>query len=101
MELAIVFGMPDEELARRLTSKAFTRWKAYARLRPFGNEAADLRAGIVASVISGKRPIDHMQVVRELNNIPKIHRASPEELREKAKQIAASLGAAGKPKTRK
>ena len=35
-----------------ITSRQFAEWMAYAKLEPFGEERADLRAGIVASTIA-------------------------------------------------
>jgi hypothetical protein len=35
-----------------MSSRQLTEWIAYAKLEPFGEERADLRAGIVASVIA-------------------------------------------------
>lgn len=56
------------ELKATLTSAELTDWIAYFNLEPFGEERADLRAGIVASTIynvnRGKgramHPIDFM-----------------------------------------
>lgn len=35
-----------------ISSRQFAEWMAYARLEPWGEERADLRAGIVASTIA-------------------------------------------------
>lgn len=35
-----------------MSAREFSEWIAYARLEPFGEERADLRAGIVASTIA-------------------------------------------------
>lgn len=35
-----------------LSSRQLSEWMAYDRLEPFGEERADLRAGVVASVIA-------------------------------------------------
>ena len=35
-----------------MTSAQFAEWLAYGRIEPFGEERADLRAGIVASTIA-------------------------------------------------
>lgn len=39
-------------LQEQLTSHEFSEWQAYYRLEPFGDERADLRAGIVASTVA-------------------------------------------------
>lgn len=38
----------------RMPSRLFSEWMAYAQLEPFGEGRADLRAGIVASVIANR-----------------------------------------------
>lgn len=40
------------EMLTRMSSRELSEWMAYANLEPFGEERADLRAGIVASVIA-------------------------------------------------
>lgn len=44
--------MTVEELLARTTSRELSEWMAYFSLDPFGEERADLRAGIVASTIA-------------------------------------------------
>jgi len=39
-------------LLERISSLELSEWMAYAQLEPFGEERADLRAGIVASVFA-------------------------------------------------
>ena len=60
--------MTVAELLARIDSAELTEWMAYSQIEPFGEERADLRAGIVASttanVWSGKgksfKPSDFM-----------------------------------------
>lgn len=40
------------ELLGGITSAELTEWMAFAELEPFGEERADLRAGIVASTVA-------------------------------------------------
>lgn len=40
------------ELLQGMRSRDLTEWKMYSYLEPFGEERADLRAGIIASVIA-------------------------------------------------
>lgn len=40
------------ELLSRISSRELTEWRAYCALEPFGEERADLRAGIVASTMA-------------------------------------------------
>lgn len=40
------------EMLTRMSSRELSEWMAYATLEPFGEERADLRAGIIASTIA-------------------------------------------------
>ncbi len=44
--------MTVAELDRRMSSRELTEWMAYFEVEPWGEERADLRSGIVASVIA-------------------------------------------------
>lgn len=44
--------MPVGELLTRVSSRELTEWMAYYELEPFGEERADLRAGIIASTVA-------------------------------------------------
>ena len=44
--------MTVRELLARMDSRELAEWQAYYRLEPFGQERADLRAGIVASTLA-------------------------------------------------
>jgi hypothetical protein len=44
-------GCTVEELLARISSRELTEWMAYFAIDPFGEERADLRAGIVASTL--------------------------------------------------
>jgi len=54
-----------------ISSRQFAEWMAYARIEPFGEERADLRAGIVASTIAntnrgrGQKPYKPQQFMPE------------------------------------
>lgn len=51
------------ELLARVSSRELSEWMEYARMEPFGEERADLRAGIIASTTAnlyrkkGKKPL--------------------------------------------
>jgi hypothetical protein len=45
-------GCTVAELLERLDSYELTEWMAYEALEPFGEERADMRAGIIASTIA-------------------------------------------------
>ena len=40
------------ELLSRISSRELSEWRAYCGLEPFGEDRADLRAGIVASTVA-------------------------------------------------
>jgi hypothetical protein len=40
------------EIEARFSSREIAEWMAFASLEPFGEERADLRAGIIASVLA-------------------------------------------------
>ncbi|MGE5619531.1 MAG: DUF4035 domain-containing protein [Sphingomonadaceae bacterium] len=44
--------MTVAELLSRISSRELTEWIEYAKLEPFGEERADLRAAIVAATIA-------------------------------------------------
>jgi hypothetical protein len=43
--------MTVAELGRRMTSREFSAWQAFAAVEPFGSGRDDLRAGTIASLI--------------------------------------------------
>lgn len=50
--LALALGMTVEELGERMSGRELSEWVAFDRISPIGDERADLRAGIVASVVA-------------------------------------------------
>lgn len=44
--------MTVAEMLARIDSRELTEWMAYAAIEPFGEERADLRAGIIAATIA-------------------------------------------------
>lgn len=59
-----------------LTSNDFADWLAYYRVEPFGEDRADLRAGIIASVIANvnRDPKKRRRAFRPEDFIPKFDR---------------------------
>jgi hypothetical protein len=41
-----------DDLLGRISSRELSEWMAYAQMEPFGEERADLRAGIIAATIA-------------------------------------------------
>jgi hypothetical protein len=73
--LALAFGIPPRELARRLSARELAEYEALDRLDPFGPERGDLRMAILASLIANVnrdpkktkafKPLDFMPYVPE------------------------------------
>lgn len=74
----MALGCTVRELLARCTGAELTEWLAYYSLEPFGEERADLRAGIVASTIArangskSAKPSDFM---------PKFEEQDPEDMK--------------------
>lgn len=76
--LALALGMTVEELGERMSGRELSEWMAYDRLSPIGEERADLRAGIVSSVIANThrtkgdpfKPQDFMPFLEKPRNSP-------------------------------
>lgn len=49
----------------------FAEWRAYYELEPWGQERADLRAGIVASVIANTAPGRHGKAFMPVDFMPR------------------------------
>jgi len=86
----------------QISSREFAEWIAYSTIEPFGEERADLRAGIIASVIAnvnrGKghapyKPRDFMPTFGESR------RQSAQEIIARLKAFAAAHNAAIKGKS--
>ncbi len=80
-------GMPD---------RIFAGWMTYANVEPFGEERADLRAGIVASVVAnamgrkkGQKPFEPKQFMPRFE--PK-RKKTPDELFARIKAINWMFG---------
>jgi hypothetical protein len=50
--LALALGMTVEEMLDRMTWAEYLEWQEYYGLEPWGEERADLRSAIVASLIA-------------------------------------------------
>lgn len=48
--LALSLGCTIRELEARMSSREFSEWIAYSGIEPWGEDRADLRAGILASL---------------------------------------------------
>lgn len=76
-----------------MSSAQFAEWRAYAQIEPFGEDRADLRAGIVASTIAnanrgkGQKPFTAQQFM------PSFEPETEEQARDRL--IAKALNALG------
>lgn len=85
------------ELLSRIDSDELTSWQLYAELEPFGEERADLRAGIIAAVIANanrdqkkrREPFTPRDFMPCLNAETRREPSNAERLR----KLAAALGA--------
>jgi hypothetical protein len=50
-----VLGKTQNELLRSLTRKELLEWQVYDRIEPFGEQRADLRSAIVATVVNNSQ----------------------------------------------
>ncbi len=52
LDLALAFGCTLQELGDRMTAREFDLWIAKYRRHPWGEQRADLRAGIIAAAVA-------------------------------------------------
>lgn len=71
-----------EELLGRMSSLELSEWMAYATLEPFGEERADLRAGIVASVIANTARKPNTKPFQPYDFMPFLERDEVERIRQ-------------------
>lgn len=78
-----------------MTSAEIAEWMAYAQLEPFGEERADLRAGIIASTIANvhRDPKQRKKPYTAEEFMPKFERQekSPQSVAEKIKAVFMML----------
>jgi len=70
----LALGCTVEELLARISSRELAEWMAYAELEPFGEERADLRAGIVASTIANVNRGKNRKAYKAVDFVPKFER---------------------------
>jgi hypothetical protein len=85
--------MTVEEMLERMSWQEFLEWQEYYGLEPFGEERADLRSGIVASVLANvnRDPKKRSKPFEPTDFMPYYEKPkpSPEQL---AHKIRAALG---------
>ena len=50
--MALALGYTVTELQERIDAKEFTKWVAYYKIEPFGQERADFNAAVISSTIA-------------------------------------------------
>lgn len=85
--------MTVEEMLERMSWREYLEWQEYFALEPFGEERADLRAGIVASVIANvnRDPKKRKEPYAPLDFMPYTERPKPTP-EQVAHKIRAALG---------
>ena len=76
-----------EQLQREVSSRAFAEWMAFYQIEPFGEERADLRSAIIASVIANanrdpkvqRQPFTVEDFMPQFDGEREKHRQTPEE----------------------
>ena len=81
--LALAMGRTIQELRATLSYSEFQEWCLYYQVEPWGEDRADLRAGIVASTIAnyaGKVRADGADPALPADFMPYLDRSEPEAL---------------------
>jgi len=76
-----------------MTSAHFAEWMGYARLEPFGEDRADLRMGIVASVIANSNRGKGQKAFKPSDFIPSFEPETEDEAA--ARLMAKAMSALG------
>lgn len=87
-------GIPVGEMLARMTSSELAEYMTYDRIDPFGEQRADLRAGIVASVTANHSMSPPKTPTKATDYMPFTKKAGPILLDDPVKHgqlIAASL----------
>jgi hypothetical protein len=82
-----------DQMLSEISSRDFARWMAYSRLEPWGEERADLRMGIVASVIANSNRGKNQKPFHASDFIPSFEPVNEEEQAERL--IAKARAALG------
>ncbi len=81
--LAAQLGMSVARTKREISSPEFVRWQAYYELEPFGEERADLRAGIVASTIVNVQRGKGQRAVKATDFMPEFGKKAKQKMTRK------------------
>lgn len=96
--LALALGMPVAEAQRRISSREFSRWIAYDRMRPIGSERMDCYVMLLYGIVhnahcSEKRDqMDLSEIVDSLWPEQKRENLDPNNARERAENMLREAG---------
>lgn len=85
--------MTVDQLLAQISSAELSEWAAYYRLEPFGDERADLRAGIVASTVANTAQTRKRKAFKPADFMPKFGRR--EQSWEQQLELARLMASAG------
>ena len=92
--LCLALGcLHPDDLLRSLTAKQFAEWRAFYGLDPFGDQRADLRAGIISSVISNRMRGKNENPMEPMQFMPYIQQSeqTPEEIQRTLRDILGQV----------
>lgn len=84
--------MTVEELLGRISSRELSEWQAYFETDPFGEERADLRAGIIAAIIANIYRKKGAKPFKPSDFMPKYRKQGPEDHLKIIEGINALMG---------
>lgn len=86
--------MTVAEMLSRISSRELSEWLAYSQIEPFGEERADLRAGIVASTVFNVNRGKGQKARTPQEFMPQFDRPErdPEEMVRIVEQLNAAFG---------
>ena len=89
--------MHPEHLLQSLTARQFAEWQQFYMMDPFGDQRADLRAGIIASALSNRWRGKHEQPLKPVDFMPyhKEPEQTPEEIQRTLRSILGQVTAHG------
>ncbi len=75
------------ELLNRANSRELTEWRAYYSLEPFGEERADLRAGIIAATIANIYRDKNTKAYKPVDFIPQFDKPKQQDWQSMLAQV--------------
>ncbi len=92
--LCLALGqLHPEHLLQSLTSRQFAEWMAFYSLDPFGDQRADLRAGIVAATMNNRwrQKNENPMQPSEFMPFKEVHEQTPEEMQRQLRSILGQV----------